>query len=69
MLLIVVGSLMLGKVVKYKTLDQLSPAPFAVLVALGVILLLLTFLPCCGAFIENTCMLKTVTARTVSPVD
>lgn len=62
-LLMVFGGLTLANVFKYRQIYQLSTAPIGIIIAVAVFLFLLTFLGCCGAFMENSCMLMTVGGR------
>ena len=54
------GGLVIGNVFEWKALYNVSNAPFIILIGVGAVLFVLTFMACCGAFMENTCMLMTV---------
>lgn len=56
-LLMTYGGLVIGNVFEWKRLYQVTNAPFIVLIGVGAVLFLITFMACCGAFMENTCML------------
>jgi len=57
-LVLVYSGLMISGINNYQKLG-LPTAPFIVLAVVGSFLLVLTFMACCGALMENQCMLNT----------
>ncbi|KAI1286166.1 CD63 antigen [Halotydeus destructor] len=57
-LLIVYSACSIGQLNAYHRVIDDSYAPYVSLIVVGSLLLLVTFFACCGAFMENTCLLN-----------
>jgi CD63 antigen len=56
--LMIIGGIVLGKMIRYNSVDGITSGPVFIIVV-GAIILVVTFFGCCGAFKENSCMLGT----------
>lgn len=63
----VFGGLAYNKIAKVQTVTPISVAPAVVFIALGAVVVFITFLACCGALMENQCMLNTVSTIALLP--